>query len=130
MISNGGIYMDSLGNRLRIAREKKGYSQTEVFRRTNINNKTLSRYEKNGSEPDRQTLITLANLYDVHLEWLMTGEKPSVIKNNNEEHLNDDYHKIERFARKVSNKDLKKAVSILEAAFEDAFDEDDEEDDI
>lgn len=122
--------MESLGNRLRIAREKKGYSQTEVFRRTNINNKTLSRYEKNGSEPDRQTLITLANLYDVNVEWLMTGENHYVIKNNNDDHLNEDYHKIERFARKVSNKDLKKAVSILEAAFEDAFDEDDEEDDI
>lgn len=74
--------MSSLGERLRIARERKGYSQTEVYRRTNINNKTLSRYEKNGSEPDRETLITLANLYDVNYEWLSTGEtsSPSKIK--------------------------------------------------
>lgn len=69
--------MSTLGERLRIAREKKGYSQTEVYRRTNINNKTLSRYEKDGSEPDKDTLITLANLYEVKVEWLVTGKYSS-----------------------------------------------------
>lgn len=65
--------MSTLGERLKMARERKGYSQTEVYRRTNINNKTLSRYEKDGSEPDNETLITLANLYEVSLEYLLTG---------------------------------------------------------
>lgn len=69
--------MSTLGERLRISRERKGYSQTEVYRRTNINNKTLSRYEKDGSEPDNDTLITLANLYDVKVEWLVTGNTTS-----------------------------------------------------
>lgn len=71
--------MSSLGERLKIARDNKGFSQTEVYRRTNINNKTLSRYERDGSEPDHQTLITLANLYDVHVEWLLTGQTPGNI---------------------------------------------------
>lgn len=66
--------MSSLGERLRISREKRGLSQTEVYRRTRINNKTLSRYEKNGSEPDRETLIKLAELYEVDFEWLVKGE--------------------------------------------------------
>jgi transcriptional regulator with XRE-family HTH domain len=75
MFSKGGKEMSTLGDRLRIARERKGYSQTEVYRRTNINNKTLSRYEKNGSEPDRETMIVLSNLYEVDYEWLSTGAR-------------------------------------------------------
>lgn len=66
--------MSTLGERLKIARERTGLKQTQVKERTNINNKTLSGYENNVSEPDRTTLITLANLYDVSFEWLMTGE--------------------------------------------------------
>lgn len=76
--------MSTLGDRLRIARERKGFSQTEVYRRTKINNKTLSRYEKDGSEPDRETLITLSNLYEVNVEWLITGDTSSPSSNKDE----------------------------------------------
>lgn len=62
--------MSTLGYRLRKARENKGLSQTEVYRRTNINNKTLSRYENDGSEPDLDTLEILANLYEVSINYL------------------------------------------------------------
>lgn len=72
-----GIHMSTLGDRLRIARERKGYSQIEVYRRTNINNKTLSKYEKNDTKPDIETITSLANFYDVGVEWLMTGDSPS-----------------------------------------------------
>ncbi|MEK5175130.1 helix-turn-helix domain-containing protein [Heyndrickxia sp. FSL W8-0496] len=71
--------MSTLGERLKKARERKGLSQTEVYRRTNINNKTLSRYEKGGSEPDSETLKILANIYDVSADYLLgisTNESP------------------------------------------------------
>lgn len=62
--------MSTLGARLKKARERKGLTQTEVAKRTNINNKTLSRYEKGGSEPDLETLKTLAELYEVSIDYL------------------------------------------------------------
>jgi transcriptional regulator with XRE-family HTH domain len=65
----------SLGERLRKARERKGLSQVEVFRRTNINNNTLSRYEKDVNEPDLETLRKLADLYDVTLGYLFDMEE-------------------------------------------------------
>jgi transcriptional regulator with XRE-family HTH domain len=65
--------MQSLGERLKITREKKGLSQVEVYRRTNINNKTLSKYEKGDTKPDIETIELLSNFYEVDLEWLMTG---------------------------------------------------------
>lgn len=66
--------MTTLGERLKIAREKKGYSQMQVKERTNINNKTLSGYENNVSEPDTKTLSVLAELYEVSFKWLLTGK--------------------------------------------------------
>jgi transcriptional regulator with XRE-family HTH domain len=62
--------MPSLGDRLRLAREKKNLKQTQVMAKTGINNKTLSGYEKNVSEPDVETLKILAELYEVSVDWL------------------------------------------------------------
>lgn len=65
--------MSSLGDRLKEARERKNLNQIQVYERTKINNKTLSRYENGGSEPDIATLKTLASLYEVSVDWL-TGQ--------------------------------------------------------
>lgn len=59
----------NIGDRLRKARERKGISQLEVSNRININNKTLSRYEKGNSEPDFNTLKSLADLYEVSISY-------------------------------------------------------------
>jgi transcriptional regulator with XRE-family HTH domain len=65
----------SIGNRLKKAREKKKLTQTDVKKITNINNKTLSRYENNGAEPDYDTLKILANLYGVSVAYLFGEEE-------------------------------------------------------
>lgn len=59
----------TIGSRLRKARENKKLSQLEVSKLTNINNKTLSRYENDGAEPDFDTLRKLADLYDVPVSY-------------------------------------------------------------
>ena len=50
--------MEELGYALRLARERRGLTQTQVMNLTGINNKTLSGYENNIAEPDLQTLTT------------------------------------------------------------------------
>ncbi|MFJ7661979.1 helix-turn-helix domain-containing protein [Lysinibacillus sp. NPDC097162] len=72
--------MRTLGDRLRIARQKRGLRQTQVKDRTNINNKTLSGYENNVSEPDMNTLAILTELYGVSYKWLLTGEGEMIPK--------------------------------------------------
>jgi transcriptional regulator with XRE-family HTH domain len=68
--------MPTLGQRLRNARKNKGYSQIQVFELTGINNKTLSSYETDYSKPDLDTLAKLSELYDVSLDYLITGKEP------------------------------------------------------
>lgn len=63
--------MSILGDRLRIARERKNLKQTQVKERTGINNKTLSGWENGLSEPDSESLKILANLYEVSTDWLL-----------------------------------------------------------
>ena len=40
--------MEEFGFALRVAREKRGLTQTQVMQLTGINNKTLSGYERRG----------------------------------------------------------------------------------
>lgn len=65
-----------LGQRLKQARLDKGLSQVQVMEYTNINNKTLSGYENNVSEPDLNTLEVLANLYEVTIDHLLGRKSP------------------------------------------------------
>ncbi|MCO7177053.1 helix-turn-helix domain-containing protein [Sporolactobacillus kofuensis] len=62
--------MSVLSDRLKESRERKNLKQTQVKERTNINNKTLSGYENGVSIPDPDTLMKLADLYDVSVDYL------------------------------------------------------------
>lgn len=70
--------MSVIGKRLREARERKDLKQTEVNKRTGINNKTLSGYENGVSEPDSETLKILSELYEVSIDWLMGKDNPFI----------------------------------------------------
>lgn len=67
--------MNTLGTRLRSARERKRLKQTDVFKKTGINNKTLSRYENDGTEPDADSLRRLAEIYEVSVDWLVSRKE-------------------------------------------------------
>ena len=61
------------GDRLKLLRTKKKLTQTEVAKKTGINNKTLSGYENNVSTPDIETLQLLANFYNTTTDYLISG---------------------------------------------------------
>ena len=73
--------MKTLGERLRRARDRKGYTQVYVKSKTGINNKTLSGYENNVSEPDLQSIKLLADIYEVTIDWLY-GREVSMTQQN------------------------------------------------
>ena len=77
--------MTDIGQALRLARERRELTQTQVMGLTGINNKTLSGYENGVAEPDLQTLATLLRLYQVSADQLLhlTGGPPPA----DEEHL-------------------------------------------
>lgn len=70
--------MPTLGNRLRRARERKGWSQTYVCRKLGLSNSTLSGYERDYREPDAETLSLLARLYEVSVDYLVNGTERTI----------------------------------------------------
>lgn len=76
--------MSTLGQRLRISRESKGWSQTLVCRKLGISNSTLSGYERDYREPDADTLKKLADLYEVGADYLLGSNKPSNLTSKDE----------------------------------------------
>lgn len=62
--------MLNFGERLKRARERKGLTQAQVMRLTNVSDKSLSRYETNASAPDPDTIQELILLYDVSSDYL------------------------------------------------------------
>lgn len=67
--------MKNLGYRLKKARSEKRLTQMEVAKIIGISHGTLSGYERDYRDPDTETLSKLASLYDVSLDWLLTGEE-------------------------------------------------------
>lgn len=89
----------NIGEFLKAAREDLDLSQVKVMKMTGINNKTLSGYENGVSEPDLQTLATLANLYGFSVDKLL-----------NINNLSIDEEKLLTNFRKLSKSDKEKII--------------------
>lgn len=61
----------SLGERLRHARERKGWTQVYVARTLGITAQALSNYEHDFRDPDTGVLQRLAEFYGVSTDWLL-----------------------------------------------------------
>jgi transcriptional regulator with XRE-family HTH domain len=64
----------TFGKRLKQARNKKQLTQNQVAVVLGINYTTISKYENDKSQPDNDILQRISSLYDVSLDWLLTGE--------------------------------------------------------
>ena len=77
------INLNGLGERLKFARIKCGYTQTQAGQLVGLSYGTLSGYERNYRNPDNETLIKLSKLYNVDVTWLLG------IDNNSEFEISD-----------------------------------------
>lgn len=64
-----------LGTRLKELRKANNLTQKELGDKIHLSRQTISKWETNNSQPDIQTLLLLANLYDCTLEELMGENK-------------------------------------------------------
>jgi transcriptional regulator with XRE-family HTH domain len=64
----------TFGKRLKDARTHRQLTQYEVAGKLGIDFTTISKYENNKSQPDNEILRELASMYEVSLDWLITGQ--------------------------------------------------------
>lgn len=96
-------------DRLKGLRKKSGLTQEEAAKKIDIARTTYSGYERGTSEPDFDTLNKLSDLYEVDLNWLLTGELRS---------LTDGEVLLERFS-KLSESDQKSILRIMDSLSKD-----------
>lgn len=59
------------GKRLRILRENKGYNQEKLAKLCGLSTSTIGMYEQGRRQPDNDTLVKLADIFDVSIDYLL-----------------------------------------------------------
>lgn len=122
-------------DRIKSLCKERAISVTILEEKLNFPNNTI--YQWKQRTPSLDKLQKVADYFNVSADYLLGRiDTPhfftvdySKTENYPDEIADDDFRKIERFARNLTPKDRKKALKILEATFEDAFNEDDEDED-
>jgi len=74
-----------IGERLKILLHEKKLKQIEACNKASISKNAMSNYINGNRIPDTFSLYKLAKLFDVQIEWILTGlVKPQVISDGND----------------------------------------------
>lgn len=98
---------ESVGQRLRLAREQAGLSQGQVARILNLHRPTVSQMESGQRAVKPAEVVQLAELYKVKQGWIVSGETAGV---------GDVDPRVELAARELSKlkkQDLEKIMQLL-----------------
>ena len=103
------------GENLKTLRKQKGFSQEELATRLHVVRQTISKWEKNLSVPDADTLIRLAEILEVSVSELL------VAKIENENTASDVAEQLSRINEQLAIKNRRsrriwKIVAIILAA--------------
>lgn len=112
-------------NRLLQLRTQKELTQSEVSKCLGIPLTTYANYENNKREPDSQTLIKIADFFNVSLDWLVKGidsDTETLVNGDPEltEYLETLKNRPElkmmfSLTKDASKADVEKTVKIIEA---------------
>lgn len=85
----------TLGERIKSLRDKNGWTQTYFGEKLNLTKASISGYENDTRSPDKETLIKIANLFNVSTDYLLgnkTEEKEPYSKKQQTlaAHIDDD----------------------------------------
>lgn len=117
---NKGVQCIMFSKNLKTLRKQKGFSQEELASRLHVVRQTISKWEKNLSVPDADTLIRLAEILEVSVSELL-GSK---IENENENGnvTNDVAEQLSRINEQLAMKNRRsrriwKAIAIILVVF-------------
>lgn len=68
------ITSNKFSQRLKELRLKKGLTQTELGEKVGVKQNTFTNWENGKREPNFETLLKLADLFEVSLDWLFGRE--------------------------------------------------------
>jgi len=94
------------GDRIKELRKSKDLTQLELAEKLNITDKAVSKWENNHGEPSVDLLLELSKLFDVSIDYLITGDdREKIIKMSDLEKIAY-YDKPEDINKHLSAKDV------------------------
>lgn len=63
-----------IGAYIKVAREKRGLSQSELARRLGVRSQTVNQWEHDKKQPSRDNVVLLARITNSTLDWLLYGK--------------------------------------------------------
>ena len=67
--------MDTLNERIKNLRKEKGWTQLQLAEKLNVTDKAVSKWEVGDANPDLTLIVTIASLFGVSIDYLLTGKK-------------------------------------------------------
>lgn len=64
---------DTLGDRLRLAREAAGLTQSALARQLGVRPQSVNQWESGARSPSRENIVSLATITNAPMEWLLAG---------------------------------------------------------
>lgn len=101
-----------IGNRLKVFRTQKGYTLTELSKKSGVSYVQISRYEKNKSQPTAKVLKRLATALEVDFTLFFVNDKKSIV---DEEKLQHQFIELMNLIRE--EEETKLALSKIFEAF-------------
>jgi transcriptional regulator with XRE-family HTH domain len=103
---------NGFSKRLRELRKQQGLTQTELGNLVDLHYTLVGRYESGSSMPSAETLISLAEILNVSIDYLLIGNTVDVATSN----LKDkDLLKMFKETEKLNNKDKELVKQILDS---------------
>ena len=113
--------------RLRQSRVKRGLSQAELGQKLGFKGNTaVYRFEAGKSSPLIKTLLKIAEVLDIDLHWLLTGQAPAAIKRLKpfvQAHLAEREEEIKGLQKDRSNLLIQESIGEIHAVRLDQLDE-------
>lgn len=102
--------------KLRELRKEKGISLKELGAAMGVAESTMSLYENGKRQPDYETLLKLAEYFNVTVDYLLRG-------NDNSERLPEELVILNRKARNMSPEKRQKLLEMARVMFKEEFDD-------
>lgn len=110
-----------IGTRIKLLRQKMGISQEKLGVELNLSKTTISHYENETRTPSIETLIDMANYFDVELNYILgisnvlTSNKRKLQVSDEEIEFILEIRRLNIYTRVVSNP--KKYAKLVESRF-------------
>jgi transcriptional regulator with XRE-family HTH domain len=104
---------NEFGKRLRSIREERGLTQRELAQRIETQIPQISRYESGASMPNAETLVSIAEVLHVRLDFLLLGEDGNSGDNSpvNDVRLLERLRELEKLDRRFRDT----AIAVIDA---------------